>query len=332
MKKAPRLFGLLFGAFLLSQSGLAFADPSLADKETARSLMDEGDGKRDKGDWKGALKAYEAADAIMKVPTTGLEVARAQVQLGLLLEARETLGKVMKLPIKPAEPAPFTQARKNADTLNTELTTRIPSIQVNVANADPNQTQISVDGENIPPAAAQVPRKVNPGSHAVVVKVGTFEKKLEVTVAEREAKVVPVDAKENPPAPPPPPVIEPPPKHGPSTSKILMFGGFGLGIVGVGVGTVTGLISLTKTNELKDQCPEGKCALEKQGEIDSAKSLGNISTVAFIVGGVGVGVGVVGLIMSRSDAKEKAAPAALHKIEKLEPVIGLSYVGLKGAF
>ena len=49
---------------------MAHADPSAADKETARALMNEGRTDRDKGDLKAAVKAFAAADALMHVPTT----------------------------------------------------------------------------------------------------------------------------------------------------------------------------------------------------------------------------------------------------------------------
>jgi len=66
-------------------SAVAAAEPSPADKETARGLMAEGRSGRDKGDLKGALKAFAAADSIMHVPTTGVEVARTQAALGQLV-------------------------------------------------------------------------------------------------------------------------------------------------------------------------------------------------------------------------------------------------------
>jgi hypothetical protein len=64
----------LFLAFLLCTSA-ALAEPSPGEKETARALMDEGDRKLSKQDLRGALQAYQGADQIMGVPTTGLEVA-----------------------------------------------------------------------------------------------------------------------------------------------------------------------------------------------------------------------------------------------------------------
>src|SRR5215204_2395138 len=54
---ARTLAPLLVGTSLVLCAAPAFADPSLADRETARSLMDEGDKKRDANDWKAALKS-----------------------------------------------------------------------------------------------------------------------------------------------------------------------------------------------------------------------------------------------------------------------------------
>ncbi|MBX3223919.1 MAG: hypothetical protein KF795_25625 [Labilithrix sp.] len=334
-----RVAPLFACALFLASSGRASAQ-SLADRETARSLMDDGDKKRDAGDLKGALKNYQAADAIMKVPTTGLEVARAQIALGMLLEARETLGAVVRSPAKPGEPPPFVAARKAAEAMNGELAARIPSIQVVVTNAEPNRAPaITVDGEMIPEAAASAPRKVNPGAHVVVVKAGAAEKREEVSVVEGEAKTVTVDLAVTPAATPPAPTPTPS-RGGSAAPKVMMFGGFGLAVVGLGVGAVTGLMSLSKTSDLKDACPNDRCPADKQAELDSTKSLGNISTIAFIAGGVGAGVGVVGLLMSgggkdeapASAARARRAPASAFAPENVRAVLGPSYVGVAGAF
>jgi hypothetical protein len=350
MRVNDRIYAVVVTAVLVTASGHALAQPSLSDRETARSQMDEGDKKRDAGDLKGALRNYEMADAIMKVPTTGIEVARTQVAMGQLLEGRETLGRVLRLPVKPGEPAPFTAARKAAEALNTELASRIPSIQIVVTNVEPTQTpQITVDNEPIPAAAANAPRKVNPGMHTVVVKAGSVEKKEDVNVVERDNKTVTIDLRDaaQPPKDPKEQQRAKPPEgdtvqhEGSSTPKLLMYAGFGLAAVGVGVGAVTGLMSISKTNELKDACPRNECPLGKQGDIDSATSLGNISTAAFIVGGVGLGVGVAGLLLSSSSegAKREASAARPRERtaspfapEQVRAVLGPSYVGVAGAF
>lgn len=311
---------------------------SLADKETARALMDEGDAKRDAKDFKAALTAYEKADAIMHVPTTGLEVARMQAQLGMLLEARETLSRVIRIPAKPNEPAPFSAARKAADQLNEELGKRVPSVQLNITGAEGPAT-VSIDGESVPPAVLSVPRKVNPGHHVIVVKAGAAEKREEVLVAEKETKTVAIDLKPTKTVEEKPVVVQTtdePGGGGSSTGKILMFGGFGLAAVGIGVGAVTGLMSMSKVDEIKQDCVADKCLASRAGDIDDAKSLGNISTIAFAAGGVGAAVGIVGLIMSSGGSEAKPAPgtssATRAHARLVKPVLSPSYVGLSGTF
>jgi hypothetical protein len=326
------LFACALAAFVAAASP-ALADPSLSDRETARSLMDDGDAKRDKGDLKGALKSYEAADAIMHVPTTGLEVARAQAQLGLLLEARETLNHVMRLPPKPGEPQPFVAARKSAESLSTELAARIPSVTVNLTNVEPGQTPVIVfDGEAVPPAASAAPRKVNPGRHSVVARSGSLEKKVDVDVAERDSKVVTIDLK--------PVTTEPakrdetpPSSSGPSAlPKVLMYGGFGLAAVGLGVGAITGVLSISKVSDVKKDCPNNICPAGRQSDIDSAKSLGTISTIGFIVGGVGVATGVIGIVLQNKQGHSEAAPAGASAKLTVHPDLGPTWAGLHGTF
>lgn len=329
MRSSARWLAVVAATIIVSASNGALAQqqPSLADRETARSLMDEGDKKRDAGDMKGALKSYEGADAIMKVPTTGLEVAKAQIALGLLLEARETLGSILRSPARPGEPAPFLAARKSADAITTELAPRIPSIQISLQSADPAAaTQITIDNEPLVAAAAFAPRKVNPGPHTVVVKAGTFEKKVNVVVVERETKTVTIDLKEKAARPRtegPTPASKPLP-------KVLMFGGFGLAAAGVGVGAVTGLMSISKTGTLKDVCQNDVCPPDKQGDIDDAKGLGNVSTIAFIVGAAGIGAGVVGLVLSGKEKRERTTDP--RQAGLVRPIVSPTYLGLSGRF
>jgi hypothetical protein len=314
---------------------------SLADKETARALMDQGDAKRDAKDYKGALKAYEGADAIMHVPTTGLEVARMQAQLGMLLEARDTLSRVIRIPAKPHEPAPFTAARKAADQLNDELAKRVPAVQVEIKGVEPGTTpEVTIDGEAVPPAVLSVPRKVNPGSHTIVVRAGSASKSEDVLVAEKETKTVTIDLAA------PVMVAEAEPEQEPvqvqttddpaasgssSTGKVLMFGGFGLAAVGVGIGAVTGLMSMSKVDEIKPDCIGDQCPPSRAGDIDDARSLGNISTIAFIAGGAFATIGIIGLVMS-SGHKDEAKPAVAAKPRRVGPVVSPTYVGLSGSF
>jgi len=79
----------------------------------------------------------------------------------------------------------------------------------------------------------------------------------------------------------------------------LVYGGFGVGIVGLGLGAVTGAMTLSKANKVDPQCANDICAPAAKSDLDSAKTLGTISTIGFAVGAAGVVAGVVGLLLPR---------------------------------
>jgi hypothetical protein len=144
------------------------AEPSAADRETARNLMKKGDDKFAAKDFAGALKDYQAAHAIMQVPTTGLAVAKAQIEKGLLIEARETLLAVGRLPADPYESTTLSKAREEAAGLARKLADRIPSVTITVEGPSSGlEVQVQVDGETLPPAALGAPRKGDPGPHTI---------------------------------------------------------------------------------------------------------------------------------------------------------------------
>src|ERR1700712_2316495 len=81
----------------------ARAAPSAAERDTARALMDDGDRLLANAKLPEALERYRAAHAIMHVPTTGVDLARVQARLGLLVEARATAMEVGNLPPTEAD-------------------------------------------------------------------------------------------------------------------------------------------------------------------------------------------------------------------------------------
>ncbi len=126
--------GAITLAACLAIAAPAFAQ-SAADRETARSLMDQGDDLRSKGDLKAALQRFQAATEIMHVPTTAIEVARTQASLGLLVEARDTLAQIMSSVPARGEPPQFRDARLEAQKLDASLEPRVPTVTVTVSGA-----------------------------------------------------------------------------------------------------------------------------------------------------------------------------------------------------
>ena len=351
---AAASLGALFAA-----SG-ARAEPTAADRETARSLMQEARELRDKGHLQDALKRFKAADDLMRVPTTGLELARTQAAMGLLLEARDTIANIRKMPSSPNDPEPFKDARAKMEELDNTLESKIPALNIVVQGAAQGETAtIVVDGAPLPAAVTGLPRRVNTGRHTVVVKTATMQGEQTVDVKEGEQKEVQVTltaAANNPEATPPEGEPTPQPEHpsepsGPTSHSptVLTFVGIGVGGAGLIAGAVTGLLSMSKTSSLKTEClPGGHCTSDHGlSDYNSASSLATISDIGFIAGGVGAAVAVISLIVghqastaaageSTPEAQPSASPAADTPAPQsrlqVVPWIGVGSAGVTGVF
>jgi hypothetical protein len=180
--------------FLHSANGLA-AD-TLADKETARALFNEGNGFRDAGDLRAAVDKYKVAYALYPTPIIGLELGRAHVGIGELLEARQVLTSIEKLPLKGDQSGRANLARSDARTLSEILVTRIPAVKVVVPGIESTPARVvKVDGVVVPNEVLLVPRRLNPGNHTIELFDGNATSPLAIVnfaLAERETKEVTV--------------------------------------------------------------------------------------------------------------------------------------------
>jgi hypothetical protein len=328
-----RLAMAAIAAALLAVSQPSSAQSS-ADRETARGLMKQGDFAFEAGDFAAALKAYETAHAIMRVPTTGVALARAQEKSSKLLEARDTALSVVRSPVQPSEPAVFTEARTAAQDLGEAIEPRIPSLTIAVDGAPVDQVQVSIDGAELPRKLIAVPRKLNPGKHVVTASApGFHQARADVDLAEAASETLTLRLE--PSTGPtteswPKGSNEPAPSHAGDAAKThvspLVYIGFGVGAVGLVVGSVTGVLSLSKASSAEEQCDGNACKEAAGDDIDGSKSLANVSNVAFGVGAVGIGVGVFGLLSSGGEPKTGRAKPGV------EPLVGTRFVGMRGVF
>jgi hypothetical protein len=108
----------------------------------------------------------------------------------------------------------------------------------------------------------------------------------------------------------------------------LAWVGFGVGAAGIVVGSVTGAIALGKASAVKGECNTAALTCPPgNGDLSTGQTMGNVSTVAFVIGGVGVAAGVVALFVLR--AAPQAAPSTGAHVE---PWVGVGSLGVRGAF
>ncbi|WP_437587384.1 tetratricopeptide repeat protein [Sorangium sp. So ce1000] len=116
---------------------------------------------------------------------------------------------------------------------------------------------------------------------------------------------------------------------------------FGLGAVGLGVGAVTGLVSLSQVSDIRSRCEGRRCPADLQDDADAATTLGHVSTVGFVVGAAAAAAGVVLLVIrpgggSGSEAagapKAAAAPPRAPRGVVWSAGVGLGRIELQGKF
>jgi hypothetical protein len=325
----------LLAVLAFAPERVLFAQPSVRaptaqDLETARALYKEGKELRARGDLAGALEKLRAAHALGNTPVTGIELARTYVLAGAIVEAREVCLSIARLSVASDETEKSVEARSEAATLAEQLQPRIPTLRVRVEGLGTGErAHLFLDGIAVPDAALGEPQKVDPGKHAVAIRVGAArEARGDADVGEGQAAEVTLTvaaAAAPPAAPPPEPAREPgrPARTGPW----LVVLGFGTAVVGGALGVVAGLTAANKTAQLAHECPAKECSSANGGANDlaAAHTWATVSTTAFVVGGVGAVAGILGLVTEKSDqAGHDAAGVSLW--------VGPSAAGIHGRF
>ena len=346
----------LVGALAAGVTPSFAGSPSAADRATARTLMTEGYTALKNGEAAKALEKFRAADALVHVPTTGLAVAEAQVQLGQLVEAEQSATAVVNMPAHDDDPAPFRKAREDAAALLRDVDPRVPALKVHLRGLPADVVpRVTVDDEAVPAAALAAPRRMNPGRHAVVVSVGDWVHRVDVILKDRDQQDVTFDVPEGvhaapsesaaPPLPgstttgtaAPPGSSAPasstttsvtPPEEGPSAGRVVMWGGFVVGAIGVAVGATAGILAVSDKNKAFGMgCQGNVCPTSAHDALQGARTSADVATVGFIVGGAGAAVGIVALLLS-GPSKTAASSTGLQ----LTPIIGPGRLGVEGRF
>ncbi|MGH7438654.1 MAG: hypothetical protein ACRENE_23440 [Polyangiaceae bacterium] len=72
------------------------------------------------------------------------------------------------------------------------------------------------------------------------------------------------------------------------TQRVVALVAAGIGVAGLGVGSAFGLVAMSKKNDAQSACPD-RCSSEGGvREWSDAVTAANVSTIAFVVGGVGI--------------------------------------------
>jgi Tetratricopeptide repeat len=335
----PLAFALSFGT---SIAPLAHAQ-SDGDRATARSLGQEGQQAFDNKDYATAEDRFRRADKMVHAPTLMLGLARALAAEGKYVEAQESYNRIVREGLPPGGGDAFKRAIEAAQKEVDTVAPKVGAVTITIksaAGADVPDPQVVLDEHPINSASLGVRRAIDPGTHVLRVTAAGFKPaETKFTTIEGGAVDEPLVLEQDLSAPPPTAVVPattpgataaavsssdvgaPQPSN---ARKVAPFVAFGVGGVGLVLGAVTGVLAIGKHSTLSDECKNGCGPGTPQDDLSSYHTMGTLSTVGFIVAGVGAAAGVVLLV-----TEPKTAPTTgLHVV----PTLGLGSLGAAGTF
>jgi len=263
----------------------------------AATLADTAYDLMNKGLYVDAIDLFRKADARFHSPMFTVFIARCQDKLGRPADALANMERAANEQLADYAPASFRKAQDEARAAIPALMMRVPTVTVDAAGG--SGATLVIDGK---PAAFGTPVRLNPGNHQVVAMSAGESQKQEVSLAEGQAEnlrfefgVDQVTGADN----------------DTGASYVAPGIAFGVGGVGLLIGAVAGGIFIGRADEHKEACSDdGVCPPELAAEGEEIRTLGDVSTAGFVIGGVGLVTGTVLMIVTSTDSGGE--PAALR--------------------
>lgn len=319
-RRSPLLTGMLglFGTVAQLHTSPAWAeDASAAETAAARSLAVEGLKLAQANNCADAVPKLERAEKLYHSAVVASRLGECYVSVGRLVEGTEVLRKVLREPQPADAPAGLAKALDRAQRALDAAKPRIAGLTIKVAAVA--DMRVKIDGNVLQSALVDSEVPTDPGEHSIEVTAPGFLKStLRLSVSDGEKKSATLTLARDPNAPATPVASADPAASsatasspssaaaptsdsaaGPTTAsarapnRTAAYVSLGIGAAGVAAGGVLGFLTMQKHNDLKGDCPSNLCSPTQQGDLDSAKRLGNMSTVAFGVGGAGLVLGTV---------------------------------------
>jgi hypothetical protein len=257
-----------------------------------------------------------------------LEVAEGQAALGLLVEARATLARVLARPPNANDPLRAGDARAKAQKLDAELLDRLGSLRFEVSGLSAGVIPTVWVDENVNAVPAETLLQVNPGRHVVVAKTASQQITRTVDARERGTTSVALAFDSSAPGQ----ADEPAHPHPGSALPPAAYLGLGVGAAGFMVGSVTGILSLITKKPSDPRCAASQCPPSSWNDYDPAqRALVRTSTASLLIGAAGVGLALGSILLHKKhDASGSSSARALAESVRITPAPG--GVGVSGKF
>ena len=333
------LAALLF-AGVVTLSPLTATAQSAQEKAAAREAAEAGAQAFDEGRYKDSVDLFRRAEAVVHATPHLLYLARANVKLGDLVQAREHYLAIVNEGLPPGANDFLKETRSTAESELEALEPRVPRVTIVVQGDNDDGLVVTMDDGPVLPALLGVPQPLNPGTHRFKAVTHTAESSvtaLEVREGARETVMLTLrpgataasggnhaGASE----------ADSGTAGGTSGMRIGAYAAFGVGAVGVGLGTLFLFQHLSVQSDADDlyaECkkradcgtPSVRDAVEEKD--DEAESKALLAGIGYGVGALGIGTGIALLLLDDGGKTESG-------VASIRPWFGISSAGVSGRF
>ncbi|HWZ92030.1 MAG TPA: hypothetical protein VNW92_24365, partial [Polyangiaceae bacterium] len=295
-------------------AGLVLCAPAAhaEDAETrtaARDLATQGAEAYDAGQYAQANDFFSRAYELVHAPSIALMRARSLAKLGQLLEAIDIYEQTARVKLAAGAPEAYVAAVDTARTEVESVRLRVPRLKLSLTHVQAGESpEVTIDDKPTPPALLGVDRPMNPGAHHVAVLVSrqirstreleleegkSYEVELDAASVSESGAAEQAPASTAPVAPSAPPNTNSSASSSMPATRVFGYAGLGLGAVGLGVGTYTGLVALHHKSQLDAACHPG-CPESSSADLSGFR---NNRTASWLGYGVGVAAAAAGVLL-----------------------------------
>jgi hypothetical protein len=246
--------------------------------------------------YEAACPLLERSNALDPSSGTLLNLAECYEQRGLTASAYGTFEAARAISTRTGR----TDRAEVAELRKRRLEPMLRRLIIVTPNPPPNSLVLHLDGQPLDRTRWNVPVPVDPGVHDIRASADAVPdyatRVLAPEVGATTSVAIALPQKKG----------EPTRGSGPDPQKVGAIACGVLGAAGIATGTVFGLRSQSKHEQSDEYCMGGTCRdLRGVTLMEDARSAGTVSTVSFIVGGVGLGAAAV-LWFARPFGREAA--------------------------
>jgi hypothetical protein len=274
----PRILALLTALALLIPAGTAHADAH--DPAAAEALFTEGRAAMKRGDYASAYAKFAESETLDPTALgTLLNLAECEEHLGKVASAWQHLRQALDQLPPQDDRIPYAQSHV------TSLEAQLPKLTIRLAPGAPPATHVRRGEIEVGTASFGVPLPADPGSYDVVASAFGFASR-HFTVELRPGAVTELEVDVGA------PLAESPSAASSRWRTVGIVVG-SVGIVGLGVGSATGVLAIERNSTVKADCSGGFCGTrDGVTAAQQGRTFATTSTATFIVGGVLVGAGI----------------------------------------